>query len=82
MTLSELIDILPDKIVLPTENPIDEYDNDDWYAFNLSKDKNIYILSYHCWLKDKELISFEGRLDDVARKMHEWCNKCGYLEKQ
>lgn len=73
MTIEEILDILPDKIVVEWEEPIYEYENSDWYMFELSKEEKEYTLSYFCWTRDKELISYTGNLNDVVHKMYSWC---------
>lgn len=81
MSIEELLDSLPDKIVLPNNNPIDEFDKELWYCFRLYKEGTEYELVYYCWLNDKELISFEGSLRFVAEHMYQWCVDNGYSTK-
>lgn len=75
MTTEEILERLPDSIVKPNPEPIDEWDDKDYYCFCLTKDEDTYDLSYTCWLKEKDLVSFKGSLSEVASKMYEWYNK-------
>ena len=78
MTTEEILDALPDKIVIECEDPIYLYENTDWYMFDLSKEQKEYELSYFCWTKEEALISYTGSLSDVANKMYSWCRAHGY----
>lgn len=82
MSTEEMLDALPEKIVLHNDSPIDEWDDekhDERYMFDLVKDRGAYEFSYICWSKEIELISFRGSLQEVASSMYEWCKEKGYV---
>lgn len=79
MTTDEILELLPCNIVVPNNNPIDEWDESDVYDLVIEKDDKKFIITYYCWLKDKELIVFEDSLYDGLCKMYEWCKEKGYL---
>lgn len=78
MTTEELLDLLPDSIYIPYDNPEDEFEKKRGYGFVLEKESGVYELSYFNFLYDVELISFKGTLPEVANKMYEWCKEHGY----
>lgn len=73
------LDLLPDWIELPSRMPLEDTNEKDWYAFDLSKDDGKYNLSYYCYLREDTLIEFEGDFNEVVNKMYDWCKEHGYI---
>lgn len=80
-TIQDKLDLLPAWINLPSRSPLEEQDEQDWYAFNIAKNDNgEYIISYYCWLREETLVEFTGDYSNVINKMYDWCKEHEYIK--